>query len=180
MVGSVLLSWTLTIVFGATGLWFLAGCMRIAAANAVAIIDRMSDLAHAAMCAGMIAMIWPWGRNVPVWFQAAVFGTATVWFLVLLTGDARLRPASYPSGSRGLWHAHHALMMGAMTWMVVAMPVSMSMPGAVTVISVVLAAYFVLAAIPCLSGALRRRRALDAACHAVTSVGMGGMLLAMP
>jgi hypothetical protein len=69
------------------------------------------------MAVGMVAMLWPWGMQVPRTVQYALFGAGAVFFAVQL-----VRPEA-GHGRTGL--AHHALMMLAMVWMVVAMPLSM-------------------------------------------------------
>lgn len=116
MVDSVVLSWILTIVFAATGLWFLSGFARAVHGSGEAkVVERVSNVAHAAMCAAVIAMTWLWGGKVPGWLQLAVFGCATVWFLALVTRP-QLRSAQYPQGSGGLGYLHHALMMAAVIW----------------------------------------------------------------
>ena len=64
---------------------------------------------------------------------------------------------------------HHGLMAGTMTWMIVAMPMG--------AIAVLLATYFLLAAVPWIYSAGRRRSA-DALCHAAMSLATGFMMLA--
>lgn len=117
-----------------------------------------------------------------------------IWFgLASPGGTARFRARSVP----GL---HHALMAGAMIWMITAMPAAMRMmpagparsampamsrpatPAAVPVVSILLAAYFALAAIPWFVRAIgpgRRVNDSAAASHAAMSAGMAAMLLAM-
>jgi di/tricarboxylate transporter len=63
---------------------------------------------------------------------------------------------------------HHGLMAGTMTWMIVAMPVGAT--------AVLLATYFLVAAVPWIYSAGRRRSA-DALCHAAMSLAMGFMVL---
>ena len=63
---------------------------------------------------------------------------------------------------------HHGLMAGTMTWMIVAMP-----KGAAAAL---LATYFLLAAVPWIYYAGRRRSA-DALCHAAMSLATGLMVL---
>lgn len=156
--------------------------------------DRVSDVFCALMCAALIAMTWRSGPLVPQWFQIAVFGCAVIWFGgVGLGGSARSR-------TPGLSSLHHALMAGAMIWMIAAMPAAMPMaaagpaagamsamsrratPAAALIVSVLLTAYFGLAAIPWFLRAVGPgRRVTDrvAASNAAMSVGMAALLLAM-
>ncbi len=64
--------------------------------------------------------------------------------------------------------AHHGLMAGTMTWMIVAMPVG--------TVAALLGAYFLLAAVPWIHSAGRRKSA-DALCHAAMSLAIGFMVL---
>ena len=64
--------------------------------------------------------------------------------------------------------AHHGLMAATMTWMIVAMP----MGG----VAAIIAAYFLLAAVPWSYSAVRRKSA-DALCHAAMSFATGVMVL---
>ena len=213
MVEELLLRWVLTVGFAGTGCWFLVRGLRRAG-----VADRISSLAHVVMSAGMIAMAWPWGMSLPVPAQVVAFGAAALWFCVMLLD---LTPAECCEGRSA--HAHHALMMGAMVWMLVTMP---DMPsgsggggghhhhgnaasgalapgtaepgpsGLVFAVGLLAGAYFVLASLSWISSALKyargyaedqtgdaagqlRERALDAACHAVMSLGAGTMLLTM-
>jgi hypothetical protein len=155
--------------------------------------DRVSDGFHALMCAALIVMTWRSGPLVPEWLQVAVFGCAVIWFCgPTLGGSARSRTPRLP----GL---HHALMAGAMIWMITAIPVAMPMASAgpaasamsgmpppaltaVLVVSVLLAAYCGLATIPWLlqaAGPGRRVTGRGAASHAAMSAGMAALLMAM-
>jgi Domain of unknown function (DUF5134) len=194
-VGAVSLRWLLTAVFVAAGLGSLPVRGRPGTARAASVIqsgaDRVSDVFHALMCAALIAMTWRSGPLVPEWFQIAVFGCAVIWFGGFgLGGGTR-------SWARGLPGLHHALMAGAMIWMITAMPAAMPMvpagpataamprPAATTaelVVSVLLTAYFGLATIPWLLRAAspgRRVTGRVAASHAAMSAGMAALLLEM-
>ncbi|MFD1934382.1 DUF5134 domain-containing protein [Nonomuraea mangrovi] len=161
------------------------------------------DVAHATMAAGMAVMVWPW-EVVPSWLQGLVFAIVALWFLMLaaspdvahraVAGDHPME-AGMRGTSRRLANLHHASMAVAMTWMIVtlhghaegvaAIPhhAAVGAAGAVLVapppphgVVAALAGYFVLAAVPWLAGAVRRRRA-HRLCHAALSAGMGVMLL---
>jgi hypothetical protein len=128
-----------------------------------------------------------------VWLQTALFGCAVLWFgIVSPDPTARLRAGR-------LAGLHHALMAAAMIWMVIAMPAAMHMgpkpggqtissmshpaiPAVVPAVSVLLAAYFALAVVPWLTGAIGSGRPASnkyAVGHAAMSVGMAAMLLVM-
>jgi hypothetical protein len=146
------------------------------------------------MCAALIAMTWRSGPLVPQWFQIAVFGCAVIWF-----GGAGLG-GSARSRTPGLSSLHHALMAGAMIWMIAAMPAAMPMaaagpaagamsamsrratPAAVPIVGVLLTAYFGLATIPWLLlavGTGRRVTGGVAAGNAAMSAGMAALMAAM-
>jgi hypothetical protein len=150
------LTWTLTILFASTGLWALAGCARPATGAA----DRITCGAHAVMAITMIGMAW--GAALPTWPQLLFYAVATLWFAGLATIPHR----------PGFRAPHYAVMTAAMGWMVAAMSTGQRHD----IVSLVLAWYFVLAAVPLVYRAARR---LDAAGHAAMSVGTGVLLLAM-
>ncbi|TCO55027.1 DUF5134 domain-containing protein [Actinocrispum wychmicini] len=156
-------SWALTVVFAAAATWFLVGCARPVACTS----ERITRGTHVLMGLTMIGMVW--GTELPVWLQVTYFGAVTFWFAGL---------ATVPHRSEGLPAMHHALMAAAMAWMVVTM--SVGRLSVITVVTAVLAWYFVVASLPFGYGALRRRlRPLDAAGHAAMSLGMGVLLLTM-
>jgi hypothetical protein len=191
MVTALAARWLLTAVFAAAGLGSLPVLWRAATARAA---DWVSDVCHVLMSAALIAMTWRSEPARALWLQAALFGCAVIWFgLASTSATARTWPASLPG-------AHHALMAGAMIWMITAMPADMrmapagtartampamshpSMPAAVLAVSVLLAAYFGLAAISWFVRAVgpgRRVNGTAAAGHAAMSAGMAAMLLAM-
>jgi hypothetical protein len=185
--------------FAAAGLGSLLALGRASAARAA---DRVSDVFHVLMSVALVAMIWRSEPALAVWFQTGLFGCAVIWFgLASTSGTARSWPISLPG-------AHHALMAGAMIWMITAMPADMRMspagaartamptmsqpsmpalshpvtPAVVLAVSVLLAAYFALAAIPWFVRSIgpgRRVNGRAAASHAAMSAGMAAMLLAM-
>jgi hypothetical protein len=158
-------------------------------------------------------MSWSWGSNVPAWPQEAVFTLAAGWFFVRAVHG---QPAHRRTGG-SRWHdLHHAVMAGTLSWSIIAMSSphppggrdaahlhadTMTMShhhGTVSRIpdngpaAVALAVYFIVAAGPWLSTAVRAARrpdgtseqhtrghALDAACHAAMSIGMAAMFAAM-
>jgi Domain of unknown function (DUF5134) len=191
MTGALAARWLLTAVFAAAGLGSLPGPGRVGTARAAA---RVSEVFHALMCAVLIAMTWRSEPIAPAWFLTALFGCAVIWFGLAGPGGV----ASWRT--RRLPGLHHALMAGAMIWMITAMPAVMRMgsagpargampamprpagPAAVLAVSVLLAAYFALAAVPwlvCAIGPGRRVTGRAAAGHAAMSAGMAAMLLAM-
>jgi Domain of unknown function (DUF5134) len=191
MVTALAARWLLTAVFAAAGLRPLLALGRAGTARAA---DRVCDVLHVLMSAALLAMTWRSEPAPAVWLQTALFGCAVIWFgLASPSGTARFWSASLPG-------AHHALMAGAMIWMITAMPADMrmtpagagrtamaamshpAMPAAVLAVSVLLAAYFALAAIAWSVRAIRpgrRGNGRAAASHAAMSAGMAAMLLAM-
>ena len=191
MVTALAARWLLTAVFAAAGLASLPARRRAGTARAA---DRVCDVFHVLMSAALIAMTWRSEPALAVWLQTALFGCAVIWFgLTSTSATARTLPTSLPG-------AHHALMAGTMIWMIIAMPVAMrmaparavrtampamshqSIPAAVLAVSVLLAAYFALAAIPWFVRAIgpgQRVNGRAAASHAVMSAGMAAMLLVM-
>jgi hypothetical protein len=112
-------------------------------------------------------MTW-WAEPASVvWLQVAVFGGAALWQVVRGPAWAGLQ---------------HALMAGAMTWMLTAMPARGAMPGmagatpslVVRTVSGLVAACCVAASIPWV-----RRAGPGALSKAAMSVGMAAMLVAM-
>jgi len=122
--------------------------------TAGAVAARVSEVFHALMCTALIAMAWRSEPIAPTWFELALFGCAVIWFgLAGQGGVAGFQVCRLP----GL---HHALMAGAMIWMITAMPAASRMgpagparsampamspqaaPAAVLAVCVLLAAYF--------------------------------------
>lgn len=131
MGGSPLLAWLLTVVFAATGLWFLLRAAKgpslapedagsgeagsgevssgvvssgVVSARRAGVADRVCSVAHALMSAAMIAMAWQWGMSVPAWPQVVVFAVATAWFALLAV--RRPSGASSRAGPGAAPHAH--------------------------------------------------------------------------
>ena len=178
-------------MFAAAGLGSLPVPGRVDTARAAA---RVSEVFHALMCTALIAMTWRSEPIAPVWSLTALFGCAVICFgLAGPGGVAGFRARRLP----GL---HHSLMAGTMIWMITAMPAASRMgpagpaggampamsrpaaPAAVPAVSVPLAAYFALAAVPwfvCAIGPGRRVTDRAAAGHAAMSAGMAAMLLAL-
>ena len=118
MVSDPVLQWALTLAFTATAVYAL---LRL-------IVDRqplltVGNALHLAMSAAMVAMCWPWWTVIPSIPQLIVFASGAAWFaaLVVLQGGRRVSRAAL--GGHSAWHqVSHAIMMLAMTWMVIAMP----------------------------------------------------------
>lgn len=127
MISSMLLRVLLTVLFAGTGLWCLLVAVRRFPRLRPPMTDRISWLAHAVMSAGMIAMAWPIGMSLPVSPQLVLFALITLWFLGLAVRGHR--PCIGHGARRRLPHMHHAAMMGAMVWMLAAMPLAMSAGG---------------------------------------------------
>jgi hypothetical protein len=202
MIDSVALRWILTLTFAAIGVYYLVRCVQASSTWVL----RVSCIAHLAMSAAMIAMVWPWGMNIPVGPQVAVFVLAALWFLPLAW--------SREGAAIRVLHLHHVVIMGAMAWMVGSMPTVMSgsgsdmpqamdmshgmsmpgmggnssaVPGYLTVVSIVLACYFAAytfwlishAVGPLKAGHTEAAQAKERSCQGIMSVGMAVMLLAV-
>src|SRR6266851_80625 len=120
MIGGRAAQWLLTAVFAAAGLrsgtarW--VGLPRRGRAGPAPLSDRVSAVFCSTMCAALIAMTWRSEPAVAQWLQAAVFGSAAVWLgLVSMAGSGRVQRPSLPA-------VVHALMAGAMIWMLTATP----------------------------------------------------------
>lgn len=170
--------WLFTATFTIAAGWFLLGRLS---RPGLAFADRVSGGAHGLIGAAMAAMLC--GLAVPVGLQAAVFAPAAVWF----HGVPDPHTVVHGRGVSVLCRVHHAgmaavvvyLASGALTAM--PMPMSMSMShGADAVVGNTLGCYFVLAGFAWLGAVVStrcsRRGAVDAAAHAVLSVGMGALL----
>ena len=180
--------WLLTGVFTAAGL--AAALPRRPAGTA-----RPADRAVCgAMCAALITMMWWSEPAVAAWLQAAVFGSAAMW--LVLAHQSGFRPIRLP-GPAG-WH--HALMAGAMIWMLTAIPGTAAMPaprhqhdamaampqagvpGPVLAVSILAAGYCTAASLPWLRRAIGPGLRLAdpaAAGQAAMSAGMAALLIAM-
>lgn len=116
MIESGLLRWVLTIVFTVTTVWFVFRAAR----RGAGVPERVSSTGHVVMGALMVPMAWPWGMWIPALPQIVVLSAAALWFLLLGLGNLRSGAGNEHGGrASGL---HHAVMMGAMLWMVATMP----------------------------------------------------------
>ncbi len=188
MIEPVAARWLLTAVFAAAALG--AALPWRGPAGPARREDRAADVLCPVMCVALIAMAWRPEPAAAAWVQAAGFGCAAIGFL-----------AGWPARP-GLGRLHHALMAGAMIWMLIAgsgtawMPspghghgAMAAMPGAsppppvpVLVVSSLVAACCAAASIPWLARALGpglRVRDPAAAGQAAMSAGMAVMLIAM-
>ncbi|MEU3344936.1 DUF5134 domain-containing protein [Streptomyces sp. NPDC006700] len=89
------------------------------------VADRLDHALHAAMGTLMIAMAWPWGMDLPVVPQVVLFSVAALWFMAA----APFRARESSPGRAVLAALPHAVMMGAMAWMVWVMDSSTAMSG---------------------------------------------------
>ncbi|AGP53294.1 DUF5134 domain-containing protein [Streptomyces rapamycinicus] len=126
MIAATGLRWVLTVLFAVpalSALWRAATPGR--ADGGPGASGRVAHLLHAVMALAMVAMVWPWGMDVPARPQIILFTLAAGWY----AGVALARPAPL-SRARALSDAlPHTVMMGAMAWMAAAMVSSASMPG---------------------------------------------------
>ncbi|MFF7159726.1 DUF5134 domain-containing protein [Streptomyces sp. NPDC008139] len=119
------LRWILTVLFVVVTAVSLARALRPDPAHAAA--ERTTHALHAAMGPAMAVMVWPRGMDVPGTPQAAFFALAAAWFVAAAL--FRGRWIWQAAGEEPHPRTHtilHALMMGAMAWMVLAMPGGMN------------------------------------------------------
>ncbi len=184
MVEGLFLQWAFTLVFSALAAHSL---LRI-------VTDRSSPVAlvghafHLAMSLDMVAMAWPWWEMVPWRAQIVVFSAATLWYAALaLFGSRRV---SLGTGPHPRWHQlMHAVMMGAMVWMVAAMPPGghhHELSSASFAVGAILVAALVLFGIATawqVFASLRRRQArnilIDEVAATAMNIGMAGMCALM-
>jgi len=188
-------SLTVPVLF--TAVFVGTGSYALYRLTAPAFVDRAAEAAHLLMSLAMIAMTWGWtgGPGSPSGrVQVALFGLFTLWFVAGAVGG------SIP-------HPLHMTNAAAMVWMVVAMPALMGMgthttwTTAVTVLFTALLVgtacvwiYRAVAvrpddavriadgarAVAVLTAGRRHVTArVDACCHALMSLGMGAMFVAM-
>ncbi|MFJ4737606.1 DUF5134 domain-containing protein [Streptomyces sp. NPDC093108] len=121
MIAATGLRWILTLLFcalAAHGLW------RAFAARSQPWTARLAHGLHAVMALAMFAMAWSWGMDLPGTPQVVFFSAAAAWFV--------LAALALPNGPEPRLRAlastlPHAVMTGAMAWMVAAMSSGMSM-----------------------------------------------------
>ncbi|MFJ8490458.1 DUF5134 domain-containing protein [Streptomyces sp. NPDC094038] len=113
MIAASGLRWIFTLVFALTA---AHGILRGTRAG-VALPERVDHALHAVMGLSMIAMVWPWGMDVPALPQVVVFAAGAVWFVgsVPFRADGGFHPRKL------LGTLFHAVMMAAMAWMVAVM-----------------------------------------------------------
>ncbi|MER5497726.1 DUF5134 domain-containing protein [Streptomyces sp. NPDC002561] len=115
MIAATGLRWILTLLFcalAAHGLW------RALTARSRPWTARLAHALHAVMALAMFAMAWTWGMDLPGTPQVVFFSVAAAWFV----SAALALPEGPGSRTRALVDAlPHAVMTGAMAWMVAAM-----------------------------------------------------------
>ena len=121
MIATHALRWILTVLFTAVSTLSAARTLRPGVPRSHAATERVTHTLHALMGVAMALMVWHWGAGLPVIPQAVFFALAAAWFLVsaLLRGQWvwRGQGEDHPRTHAVL----HALMMGAMAWMLLAM-----------------------------------------------------------
>lgn len=115
MVSGVAAQWTFTVLFAVLAA-HSASLARASRPHTVAVTNHVL---HIVMSLVMVAMAWPWWDRLPWLAQLLFFALATAWFLVLAARRATPSPSRSAAAT---WHLlAHALMMGAMVWMVAVM-----------------------------------------------------------
>lgn len=90
-------------------------------------VDRVGWALELAMSISMFVMVFDWGVSRWVVLQSIVFGAGAVWYLARSFGPGESDEVSeHPTADAHVGHsplhlAHHAVMMGAMIWMLIAM-----------------------------------------------------------
>lgn len=117
MISDPILQWILSAVFLGTGLVYLVRVVR-----GRSLSGRVGDILHLLMSAAMFAMVWEWGMALPIWPQAILFALAAAWFLAvaLMPRLAAAMDHHHAHEPRWVWW-YHVVMMGAMSWMLLAM-----------------------------------------------------------
>lgn len=155
-------------------------------------LQTIGDVLHLLMALVMAAMAWPWWYSLPWLAQLIIFAFSTLWFLAVGLGQWLGRFEPEQLGCHPAWHqVVHALMMGAMTWMVAVMPpghgghgehAMHTMGTTATVLGIVATALLFVAAVVQLVDAapeLRRRgltrHVVDSLVMVVMLIGMGAM-----
>ncbi|MFH8342414.1 DUF5134 domain-containing protein [Streptomyces sp. AM6-12] len=113
MITATGLRWLLSLVFALSVLYGL----RSATAPGRTGPHRVDHALHTAMGLVMIAMVWPWGMELPTAPQIVLFGAGALWFAcsVPLRADSAHRLRACLSA------LPRVLMTGAMAWMAAAM-----------------------------------------------------------
>ncbi|MEU2132198.1 DUF5134 domain-containing protein [Streptomyces sp. NPDC018352] len=115
MIAATGLRWILTLLFCALAVY---GLWRAGTARSHPWIARIAHVLHAVMALAMFAMSWSWGMDLPGTPQVIFFSAVAVWFVVA----ALVLPNGPESWVRALaGRLPHAVMTGAMAWMVAAM-----------------------------------------------------------
>jgi hypothetical protein len=106
--------WLLSAVFAVVGSWYAVGAVMMALRGAREYARPIvSRSLHIMMCINMVAMFWVWGGRISPPVQVAVFGAATLWFLV-----GAIKPTRVDGARQVKEHDwFHAASMGAMVWM---------------------------------------------------------------
>ncbi|MBY8886117.1 DUF5134 domain-containing protein [Streptomyces sp. PTM05] len=126
MIAATGLRWILTLVFALVTAFSVSRAVRPGAGHGgSANSQRVTHTLHALMGLAMIAMVWPWGTRLPVAPQVALFSLAAVWFVASVALNDRRMWAHDGGGHPRLHGFLHAVMMGAMAWMVAVMPDAM-------------------------------------------------------
>ncbi|WP_331740246.1 DUF5134 domain-containing protein (plasmid) [Streptomyces sp. NBC_01005] len=121
MIAATGLRWIMTLLFCALAVY---GLWRAGAVRSHPWIAWLAHVLHAVMSLAMFAMSWSWGMDLPGMPQVIFFSAVAVWFVV----TALVLPNGPESRVRALaGRLPHAVMTGAMAWMVAAMSSDVSM-----------------------------------------------------
>ncbi|MBD3003616.1 DUF5134 domain-containing protein [Streptomyces sp. 5-10] len=126
MIAATGLRWVLTVLFLVPALSAVRRAVAPErAGGGPGAAGRVAHLLHAMMAFAMVAMVWPWGMDLPARPQIILFTLGGAWF----AGVALARPAPLSAAHALSGALPHVVMMGAMAWMAAAMVSSSSMSG---------------------------------------------------
>ena len=196
MDGSLVLRWSLTVAFALAGGYCTAQCVGVLRTRGrLDTSTLLANVAHLAMSAVMVGMVW-WtvSWRVVTW-EIALFAVAAGWFAVRVVAMAQPVAAGQPRAPlpHGPAHsklgcAYHATAMAAMVWMLTAMagrPTMAGMshggsrPSTRALTATLLAVYFAVAAAVWLASARRQRRMPGSSAQALMSAAMGTAIVTL-
>jgi hypothetical protein len=194
--GSLVLRWSLTVAFALAGGYCTAQC--VGALRSHGRLDTstlLANVAHLAMSAVMVGMVWWTASWRVVTWEIALFAVAAGWFAVRVVAMAQPVAAGRPRAPlpHGPAHsklgcAYHATAMAAMVWMLTAMagrPTMAGMshggspPSTRALTATLLAVYFAVAAAVWLASARRQRRMPGSSAQALMSAAMGTAIVTL-
>jgi hypothetical protein len=194
--GSLVLRWSLTVAFALAGGYCTAQCVGVLRTRGrLDTSTLLANVAHLAMSAVMVGMVWWTASWRVVTWEIALFAVAAGWFAVRVVAMAQPVAAGRPRAPlpHGPAHsklgcAYYATAMAAMVWMLTAMagrPTMAGMshggspPSTRALTATLLAVYFAVAAAVWLASARRQRRMPGSSAQALMSAAMGTAIVTL-